>query len=59
MQQEGCSYAALVNTIFVHFDGREDEFYETFGFDMYVKEDGVKKYNFNYVLVDLYCVLVD
>lgn len=55
MYYEGCSYAALTNTIFVEYAGREDEFYEIFGFEMYQIINGTKVYNYNYLMVDLYC----
>lgn len=35
IRKDGCSFAAGVNAIFNLYEGREDEFYNTFGFPMY------------------------
>ena len=51
INSEGCGYAAVVNNLFVEFDGHEEEFEEIFGFPMY-NEDG--EANYNYLLVDFY-----
>ncbi len=51
LNSEGCGYVAVVNTIFRHFEGREDEFRDTFGYDMY-GDDG--DLNFDMLLVDIY-----
>ncbi len=45
----GCGYAAGTNLTFRLFEGREDEFKETFGFPMY-KVTGKDKIDFNYEL---------
>jgi len=42
----------MINTAFVYFDGREDEFKKAFGFDMY---DANGEPNYNELLVDFYC----
>lgn len=52
MNNEGCNFMALVNTIFAQYAGREEEFEKTFGFPMY-DEDGNP--NWDYVMVDFYC----
>ena len=61
IESEGCSYAALTNTIFVHFHGRSEEFRDVFGFDMYTTDEvtGRKVYNFDYLMVDMYCSMDD
>ncbi|MBR3630290.1 MAG: hypothetical protein IKN55_07460 [Oscillospiraceae bacterium] len=51
LTSEGCGYVALVNTIFVQYEGREEEFEKVFGFPMY-KSNG--KLNYEMVIVDLY-----
>jgi archaellum component FlaC len=51
INKEGCGYAAMVNNIFVAYEGREKEFEQVFGFPMYDK-DG--KANYDYLLVDIY-----
>ena len=51
INKEGCGYVAIVNNIFVEFEGREEEFERIFGFPMYDK-DG--KANYDYLLVDFY-----
>lgn len=48
---EGCGYIAIVNNIFVEYEGREAEFERIFGFPMYNK-DG--KANYDYLIVDFY-----
>ena len=51
----GCGYVALTNTIFVAFANRPDEFLETFGFPMYtVDPNGNFRLNFEWLLVDIY-----
>ncbi|MCI8869309.1 hypothetical protein D1646_02975 [Pseudoflavonifractor sp. 60] len=48
---EGCGFVAIVNNIFVEYEGREEEFERVFGFPMYDKNG---KANYNYLLVDFY-----
>lgn len=48
---EGCGYVALINTICVHFENREQEFLQKFGYPLYA-ENG--DFNFDYLLLDLY-----
>lgn len=51
----GCGYAVLVNTIFNEYTGREDEFYNIFGFDMYkIDTDGKLDYNYEYLILDYF-----
>lgn len=52
LRQESCSYVSMINSIFEYYEGRPEEFEETFGYSMY-NEEG--QYNFNSLLVDLYC----
>ena len=56
INSEGCGYAAMVNNIFVEYEGREEEFERVFGFPMYDK-DG--RANYNYLLVDFYACTDD
>ena len=51
INSHGCGYAALVNTIFNYYLGKEDEFRETFGYDMYDKYGDL---NYDLLLVDIY-----
>lgn len=51
INSEGCGYVAIVNSIFVAYEGREDEFERVFGFPMYDKKGQA---NYNYLLVDFY-----
>ncbi|MBR1603402.1 MAG: hypothetical protein IJ667_08180 [Synergistaceae bacterium] len=51
INSEGCGYVAMVNNIFVEYEGRETEFEKTFGFPMYDK-NGIA--NYDYLLVDFY-----
>ena len=41
-------YAALSDSIFWHYTGREDEFQETFGFPMYTVNENEGRVNYNY-----------
>lgn len=50
LNNEGCGYVAVINTIFAAYEGREEEFKQAFGFDMYEKGD----LNYNRLLVDFY-----
>lgn len=52
INQEGCGYVALVNTLFWEFQGTEAEFEELYGFPM---RDEKGNYNFNRMLIDIYC----
>ncbi len=54
LNSEGCEYAAIVNTIFEYYVGRENgeqEFYNKFGYPL---RDANGNLNYNYVLVDMY-----
>lgn len=44
----GCGYAVAADYVFHYFEGREAEFYKTFGYPMYIYKDG--KLDFNYEL---------
>ena len=44
----GCGYAVAADYVFHYFEGREDEFYKTFGYPMYTYKEG--KLDFNYEL---------
>jgi len=52
----GCGYAAAADIIFDEYRGKEEAFYETFGFDMYyvsTNKDGEAYVNYNYELLEL------
>ena len=52
----GCGYAAATDIIFDEFRGREEAFFETFGFSMYyvsTNDDGEAYVNYNYELLEL------
>lgn len=52
----GCGYAALTNSIFAQFTGKEEEFEEIFGFPMYTEdENGNIDFNYEYLMLDIYC----
>lgn len=52
----GCGYAALTNSIFCHFTGKEEEFEEAFGFPMYTEdENGNINFNYEYLMLDIFC----
>lgn len=51
MKSHGCHYMAVVNTIFAHYIGREDEFEKDFGFPMYDENGHV---NSDLVMLDFY-----
>ena len=48
LNKEGCGYEAGINFLFRLFEGREEEFYNTFGFPMYTIKD--ETIDFNYEL---------
>ena len=50
IRRNGCGFAAGVNAIFREFEGREDEFYDAFGFPMYEINTNYRV-NFNYELM--------
>lgn len=52
INNEGCGYVALVNTLFLEFPGTEEEFEQIYGFPMRDKDGN---YNFNQMLIDIYC----
>ncbi len=52
LNSEGCGYVAMINTVFINYEGRPDEFKKAFGFDMYDKNG---EPNYNELLVDFYC----
>ena len=51
MNKTGCGYVALLNTVFVHFQGREAEFEKTFGYPMYDKNGNL---NYDVLFADIY-----
>lgn len=51
----GCGYVAFINLIFDNYQGREDEFLDTFGFPMYTVDDyGNVDYNYEYLVLELF-----
>ena len=50
----GCSYAAFANDIFNSFFGKEEEFFDCFGYEMYKEVDGKRVLNANELLLDIY-----
>ncbi len=55
LDSEGCGYVAMINTLFLRFKGREDEFERTFGFPMYVNGE----LNYDALVTDFYCAQDD
>ena len=51
MNKTGCAYVALLNTVFVHFQGRKAEFEKTFGYPMYDKNGNL---NYDALFADIY-----
>lgn len=49
-----CSYAATANEIFASYMGKEQQFFNDFGFSMYVVENGKKRLNSMELLTDMY-----
>lgn len=49
-----CSYAATANEIFASYIGKEQQFFNDFGFSMYVVENGKKRLNSMELLTDMY-----
>ena len=60
LSSEGCGYTAMCNAIFERYEGREQEFQQTFGFPMYRQDAGGNRImNHEYLLVDMYCAYDD
>ncbi|MCL2882489.1 MAG: hypothetical protein FWF45_06350 [Coriobacteriia bacterium] len=57
LNNEGCGYVALVNTIFVQYKNNPAGFERAFGFPLYVLDPLSGEYNLNYnaLLLDFYC----
>ncbi|WP_031547600.1 hypothetical protein [Oribacterium sp. FC2011] len=51
MNNTGCAYVALLNTVFTHFQGREEEFEKTFGYPMFDKNGNL---NYDIMFADIY-----
>ena len=52
MNNTGCGYVALLNTVFVHFQGKEDEFEKTFGFVHFQGREAEFEKTFGYPMYD-------
>ena len=61
IKNNGCGNVAITNLVFKKFEGKEEEFYKTFGYPMYElkydsKNDGLSiDYNYEPLITDLYC----
>lgn len=44
LSSEGCGYVAVLNAVFAHFEGKEDEFEQKIGFPMYGTTSEDKNY---------------
>ena len=49
-----CSYTSRMNSIFTKYMDNPNKFREIFGFDMYIKEQGRKHFNYSQMLADIY-----
>ncbi|KAA0119671.1 hypothetical protein FKX92_03810 [Streptococcus sanguinis] len=54
LEDEGCGYVALINTLYSRYKGTEQEFENKFGFPMFIEKNGKKIPNYNSAIVDLY-----
>lgn len=55
IQNSACQYTACINSLFKQYEGREEEFYQTFGFPMYeVAPNGYLDYNYEKLIVEYY-----
>jgi hypothetical protein len=58
VSETACGYTALTNIVFREFEGKEEEFYKTFGYPMYNfsnSPDGAKvDFNYEPMILDLY-----
>ncbi len=51
----GCGYTAFVNAIFERYKGKEQEFYNKFGFSMYkMNKEGKLDFNYEYLILDIF-----
>lgn len=51
-----CSYATVLNEIISFYEGKEAQFRQDFGYDLYRIENGVKVLNDEILLTELYCI---
>ena len=49
-----CTYAAYANEIFFAYRGKEELFYEHFGYPMFTEINGHKEFNFSELILDMY-----
>ena len=55
IEHSACLYTACINSLFKQYEGKEEEFYETFGFPMYeVNSNGYIDYNYEKLIVEYY-----
>ncbi len=54
LKKEGCGYVCMVNSLFVEYFDKQEQFKEIFGFDIINKNGSL---NYNALLVDLYCAM--
>ncbi len=52
----GCNFVAVVTAILKEYEGREEDFYNTFGYEMYtVDENGNVDFNYERLIVEEFC----
>ena len=49
-----CTYAAYANEIFFAYRGKEELFYEHYGYPMFTEINGHKEFNFSELILDMY-----
>ena len=55
IKKQGCGYVSLANAVFHCYEGREEDFIETFGYPMYViREDNSIDFNYEYFILGFF-----
>ena len=53
ISNSGCSYTAMINSLFSVYEGKEQEFYDMFGFSMYtITSNGTIDYNYEPLILE-------
>ena len=50
----GCGYAAAANFVFHMYEGKEEEFFNTFGYPMYTNKNGIIDFNYEVFMLKFF-----
>ena len=55
LSHAACGFVGEINGLFQYYEGREQEFKDRFGFDMYtINSDGTLDFNYEYLILEFY-----